>query len=196
MVVPSGDLTYIFVGNAPLFFNFKYWVFYSPNMTSPKSIIGSSTSINAFLHVHIRGISIYPVSERIGNTELMSSLIYGVNVMVIVVERPADILPDGVYTMWKKSFILSSSGRSLNELNENETFVKRMVWVCDTPTVKSCKIIRRVSKYVMCLISYLEDYLVWFGDECSAFELTTSNNLRFHNSFFLSYASFCHVLLL
>ena len=59
------------------------------------------------------------------------------NVIVMVVERPADIRPEGVYWMWKKSLILSSRGSNLNELNENETFVIRMVWVCDTPTVKS-----------------------------------------------------------
>jgi hypothetical protein len=47
----------------------------------------------------------------------------------MVVERPADILPVGVYWMWKKSLMLSSKGRSLKELNENETFVKRIVWV-------------------------------------------------------------------
>ena len=60
-------------------------------------------------------------------------------VIVIVVERPADILPDGVQTMWKKSLILSSRGNNLNELNENETFVNKMVYVWDTPTVKSYK---------------------------------------------------------
>ena len=38
-----------------------------------------------------------PVSERIGKTELMSSFSCGVKVMVIVVERPADIRPEGVY---------------------------------------------------------------------------------------------------
>ena len=41
--------------------------------------------------------------------------------------------------MWKKSLMLSSKGRSLNELKENETLVKRIVWVCETPTVKSLK---------------------------------------------------------
>ena len=61
--------------------------------------------------------------------------------MVIVVERPADMRPDGVYWMTKKSFILSSSGSSLNELKEKETFVIKMVCVCDTPTVKSLKTI-------------------------------------------------------
>ena len=58
-------------------------------------------------------------------------------VIVIVVDKPADILPVGVYWMWKKSLILSSRGSNLNELNENETFVKRIVWVWATPTVKS-----------------------------------------------------------
>jgi hypothetical protein len=45
----------------------------------------------------------------------------------MVVERPADILPVGVYTMWKKSLILSSNGISLKELKENETLVIKMV---------------------------------------------------------------------
>ena len=58
-------------------------------------------------------------------------------VIVIVVDKPADILPVGVYWMWKKSLILSSRGSNLNELKENETFVKRIVWVWATPTVKS-----------------------------------------------------------
>ena len=106
-------------------------------MTSPKSMNGSSTSIRAFLHVHMSGMSILPVSLNIGNTELMSSLSCGVKVIVIVVDKPADILPVGVYWMWKKSLILSSRGSNLNELNENETFVKRIVWVWATPTVKS-----------------------------------------------------------
>ena len=29
----------------------------------------------------------------------------------------------------------------MNELNEKETFVIKIVWVCETPTVKSLKII-------------------------------------------------------
>ena len=70
-----------------------------------------------------------PVSERMGKTEFMSSFNWGVNVIVMVVERPAERRPEGLYSMWKKSFILSSSGSSLNELNENETFVKRTVCV-------------------------------------------------------------------
>lgn len=78
-----------------------------------------------------------PVSLRIGKCELMSWFSWGVKVTVIVVERPADILPVGVYWMWKKSLMLSSRGRSLNELKENETFVNKIVYVCDTPTVKS-----------------------------------------------------------
>ena len=68
-----------------------------------------------------------PVSLKIGKTVWMSSFNWGVKVIVIVVERPADILPVGVYTMWKKSLILSSRGSSLKELNEKETFVKRTV---------------------------------------------------------------------
>ena len=80
-----------------------------------------------------------PVSLRIGKNDFMSWFSYGVNVIVIVVDRPADIRPVGVYSMWKKSFILSSSGSNLNELNENDTFVSKMVCECDTPTVKSCE---------------------------------------------------------
>jgi hypothetical protein len=48
-------------------------------------------------------------------------------VTVTVFERPADIRPIGVYWMRKKFLILSSRGRSLNELKEKETLVKRMV---------------------------------------------------------------------
>lgn len=43
--------------------------------------------------------------------------------------------------MWKKSFIVSPRGSSLNELNEKDTFVIKIVCVCETPTVKSLKII-------------------------------------------------------
>ena len=52
--------------------------------------------MRAFLQVQIRGMFILPVSDRIGKNELMSSFSCGVNVIVIVVERPADILPVGV----------------------------------------------------------------------------------------------------
>jgi hypothetical protein len=65
----------------------------------------------------------------------------------MVVERPADILPDGVYWIKKKSYVkwlyivctlmLSWRGRSLKELNENDTFVISIVWVWGSPTVKS-----------------------------------------------------------
>ena len=72
MVVPSGAFTNTLVGKAPLLIILRYWVFYSPKMTLPKSILGVSTSISAFLHVQIRGISMRPVSLSIGNTELMS----------------------------------------------------------------------------------------------------------------------------
>ena len=58
---------------------------------------GAYTSIRAFLQVQISGISILPVSLSMGNTELMSSFSYGVNFIVIVVDRPADMRPDGVY---------------------------------------------------------------------------------------------------
>lgn len=98
---------------------------------------GSSTAIKAFLQVHTRGMSILPVSDKIGKKELMSSFSWGVKVTVIVVDRPADILPEGVYTIWKKSFILSSRGSSLKEEKENETLVNNTVWVCAIPTVKS-----------------------------------------------------------
>jgi hypothetical protein len=50
-----------------------------------------------------------------------------VKVIVMVVESPALILPEGVYWMWKKSLIESWIGRSLKELNENDTFVTSMV---------------------------------------------------------------------
>ena len=136
---------------------------------------GSSTSIRAFLHVHMSGISIRPVSLNIGNTELMSSLSCGVKVIVIVVDKPADILPVGVYWMWKKSLILSSRGSNLNELKENETFVKRIVCVWATPTVKSYTVKsvkikdisasctnQKVDVYVQTFVTYLENYFVWF----------------------------------
>ena len=45
----------------------------------------------------MRGMSILPVSERMGKCELMSLLSCGVNVMVMVVLRPADMRPVGVY---------------------------------------------------------------------------------------------------
>ena len=45
------------------------------------------------------------------------------NVTVILVDRPADILPEGVYTIWKKSLILSSNSSSLKDEKENETLV-------------------------------------------------------------------------
>ena len=70
---------------------------------------------------------------------MMSLLSYGVKVIVMVVERPADIRPDGVYYIRKKSLMESARGRSLKELKENETFVIKMVCVCGTPTVKSLK---------------------------------------------------------
>jgi hypothetical protein len=69
----------------------------------PKSILESSTEMSAFLHVQINGILIYPVSANRGKYESISWFNYGVKVIVIVVDRPADILPDGVYWIWKKS---------------------------------------------------------------------------------------------
>ena len=42
------------------------------------------------------------------------------NVTVILVDRPADILPEGVYTIWKKSLILSSNSSSLKDEKEND----------------------------------------------------------------------------
>lgn len=90
---------------------------------------GSSTLIRAFLQVQINGIWMGPVSLRMGKYELISWLTYGVKVTVIVVERPADILPLGVYSIKKKSFILSSRGSSLKELNEKDTLVISSVCV-------------------------------------------------------------------
>ena len=43
----------------------------------------------------------------------------------MLVASPADILPEGLYTIWKKSLILSSKGSNLNELKEKETFVNK-----------------------------------------------------------------------
>ena len=80
-----------------------------------------------------------PVSERIGKKLLMSSFSWGVKVIVIVVEIPALILPEGAYTILKKSLILSSRGISLKLLKLNDTFVIRIVCVCAIPTVKSYK---------------------------------------------------------
>jgi len=48
----------ILVGNAPSFLIFRVLVHYSPYITGPKSIKGSSTESKAFLQVHSRGISI------------------------------------------------------------------------------------------------------------------------------------------
>jgi hypothetical protein len=81
---------------APEFFILRYLVDYSPKITFPKSISLFSIEIKAFLQVHTRGISIRPVSDRIGNVEFMSWFSYGVNVIIIFVARPADILPDGL----------------------------------------------------------------------------------------------------
>ena len=72
IVAPSGALTNTLVGNAPLLVIFRYWVLCSPKMTLPKSILGVSTSISAFLHVQMSGMSMRPVSLRMGKTELMS----------------------------------------------------------------------------------------------------------------------------
>ena len=47
--------------------------------------------------------------------------------MVMVVDRPADIRPEGVYCTRKKSLIESAKGKSLKELKENETFVIKIV---------------------------------------------------------------------
>lgn len=68
-----------------------------------------------------------PVSLSKGSTPLMSRLSWGVKVMVMVVESPADIRPEGVYWTRKKSLIESARGRSLKELKENETLVTKMV---------------------------------------------------------------------
>ena len=139
----------------------------------------------------MRGILISPVSDNIGKYELMSWFSYGVNVIVMVVDKPALILPVGVYWIWKKSLILSSSGKSLNELNENETLVKRIVWVCDAPTVKSYS-----CHNVICYcVTYLKFNDLRLRNERSSLELSSCHNLWFDHSFFLPYKSFCHILL-
>ncbi len=99
MLRPSVVLTYIFVLRAPVLSIFKYQVLDSPKITSPKSISGSSTAINAFLQVQINGMFIYPVSAKIGKKLLISSFNQGVKVIVIVVERPALMRPVGAYTI-------------------------------------------------------------------------------------------------
>ena len=63
---------YILVLRAPEFLIFKYLVDYSPKITFPKFISFSSIDINAFLHVQITGISILPVSERMGKVVFIS----------------------------------------------------------------------------------------------------------------------------
>mgnify|MGYP006085206467 CR=1 FL=1 len=80
-----------------MFLSVRYLVYCSPNITFPKSISLCSTSIRAFLQVQISGMLILPVSDKIGKLELISVFNWGVNVIVMVVERPADIRPDGVY---------------------------------------------------------------------------------------------------
>lgn len=57
----------------------------------------------------------------------MSWFSWGVKVIVIVVERPADMRPEGVYWIRKKSLMLSWRGSSLKELKENDTLVSRIV---------------------------------------------------------------------
>ena len=65
--------------------------------------------------------------------------------------------------MWKKSLILSSKGNNLNELNENETFVKRIVCVCATPTVKSYKLksVRKGIECTICMATNRSLYQTW-----------------------------------
>jgi len=58
-------------------------------------------------------------------------------VIWIVVERPADIHPGGVYTTSKKSLTVSSIGNILNELKDKETFVTKIVWTYVFPGSKS-----------------------------------------------------------
>ena len=53
--------------------------------------------------MQIKGMLMMPVSDIRGSTPSMSWFSYGVKVIVIVVERPADILPEGVYWIKKKS---------------------------------------------------------------------------------------------
>lgn len=54
--------------------------------------------------MQIRGMLIRPVSDISGNTPSMSWFNWGVKVIVMVVDRPADILPEGVYWIKKKSY--------------------------------------------------------------------------------------------
>ena len=96
IVRPSTVFTKILVARAPLFSTLIYWVFCSPNITSPKSTSGVSTYNKAFLQVHSKGISMSPVSARMGNTALISWFSWGVNVIRMVVERPALMRPVGV----------------------------------------------------------------------------------------------------
>jgi hypothetical protein len=64
-----------------------------------------------------------PVSDIRGSTPSMSWLSYGVKVIVMVVERPADILPDGVYWIKKKSYVKWIKYRSyLNAVMEGQEF--------------------------------------------------------------------------
>mmetsp|Transcript_1542 Transcript_1542/g.2725 ORF Transcript_1542/g.2725 Transcript_1542/m.2725 type:complete len:202 (+) Transcript_1542:1347-1952(+) len=149
MVLPSGVLTKILVARAPLLRILRCLVCCSPKMTLPKSMMSSpspserpcsgSMLMRAFLQVQMRGMLIWPVSERMGKKEWMSWLSWGAKVTTMVLESPADMRPVGVYWIWKKFLILSSSGSSLKELKEKETLVSTMVWVCCTPTTKSLK---------------------------------------------------------
>ena len=66
------SLRFKILNSDPEFFILRYLVDYSPKITFPKSISLFSIEIKAFLQVHTRGISIRPVSDRIGNVEFMS----------------------------------------------------------------------------------------------------------------------------
>ena len=106
----------------------------------------------------------------------------------MVVDRPADIRPLGVYTMWKKSLILSSKGNNLNELNENETLVNSTTCVCDMPTVKSYK--RSESE-----LANLKNYLIRLRYKGGSFEFASCHDLRLYNSLFLADHCLSHILL-
>ena len=67
----------------------------------------------------------------------MSSFSYGVNLMVIGQDIPAETLPGGVYIISKKSLIVSFKGKILKLLNVNDPLVNYITIVCGFPTSKS-----------------------------------------------------------
>mmetsp|Transcript_45133 Transcript_45133/g.107348 ORF Transcript_45133/g.107348 Transcript_45133/m.107348 type:complete len:210 (-) Transcript_45133:1466-2095(-) len=93
-----------------------------------------------FLVMHRSGKSILPVLARMGKVVEMSVGTFGWNQMVMYLVTPADIRPGGKNSISKKSFILSSSGSSLNWLNVRETFVTSTTCLYFLPTSKSAKV--------------------------------------------------------